>query len=277
MWIISTRGFLSIVEDRKNPAMMQVRARVKSDITDMFPAAYVYASDGADYRYRARISRERVAARLAEYVQNELTYTGHFKDVAIARERTKDPKLASKRTTAYYKIWNAMADLQDFRPYSYMNREQEAVVEDARRRAAKPMKFEPRRGEAWRDYDDDGSDWGRDDLRYSWERDPSTGKFTELTIAEVLDADTPQDLILSELFTEEELQGVRDAYDIEPETADLEKVYELVEELHRQHYFAQLPKRRESVYLEDDDYSFYRKTEPEPKPRKRRNRRRRNR
>ena len=133
MWIVTTRGFLSLVQDRKNSKMLQVRARVRRDIEDHFPSAMVYAHNGADYRYRARISKEKVALVLADMVLNELTYTGHFKDVALA----KDPGNSTRRS-AYYGTWTAMAGMQDYAPYSYLSRAEVAKLPPVKKQTGYP-------------------------------------------------------------------------------------------------------------------------------------------
>lgn len=117
IWIITKNGFISLVQDRDNPNMLQVRARVREDIERHFPTAYIRAVDGADYRYRARISKARVADKLATMVLDELTYTSHFKDVAIAMDRGN-----MGRRTAYYAVWTALAGMQDWAPYATRSR-----------------------------------------------------------------------------------------------------------------------------------------------------------
>ena len=113
MWLVTTKGFLSLVQDRHDSDILQVRARIREDITAHFPGAKIIVAHGGDYRYRARISKAQVAVKLAELVLNDLHYTGHFKDVALA----KGPNNASRRK-AYYATWSAMAGMQDYAPYA---------------------------------------------------------------------------------------------------------------------------------------------------------------
>lgn len=117
MWVVTTNGFLSIVEDRDDYRNLQVRARVAEDITEHFPRAKVFTIDGADYRYRAIIKRRVVANRLRRYIMDELDYDSHFKDIAL---RTS-PKNAD-RHDAYYDTWTAMSQMQDYAPYSMVKR-----------------------------------------------------------------------------------------------------------------------------------------------------------
>lgn len=111
MWIMTTTGFVSLVADRDDATKLQVRARVADDITATFPAAEVFVSEGADYRYRAIIDRRDVAQQLANAVL-DIDYDSHFKDVAIASSSH------SGRARAYYGVWTALAELQDYAPYS---------------------------------------------------------------------------------------------------------------------------------------------------------------
>lgn len=112
MWITTTEGFISIVRDRKDQSVLQVRARMPEDITANFPGAEVFVMAGADYRYRARVNRHEVADRLAAAVL-AIDYDSHFKDVALERSPVN-----AERYSAYYGTWSAMARMQDYAPYS---------------------------------------------------------------------------------------------------------------------------------------------------------------
>lgn len=117
MWLVTDRGFVSLVVDRKDRNILQVRARVAEDITNNFPSAKVYISNGGDYRYRARVRRAEVAIALAEQIM-DMDYDSHFKDVALARSKGN----SGSRRTAYYGTWTAMAGMQDYAPYSKISR-----------------------------------------------------------------------------------------------------------------------------------------------------------
>ena len=112
MWLVTTEGFISLVQDREDPSVLQVRARLPEDISANFQGAEVFVAPGADYRYRARMPRRNVAEALAEAI-TKLDYTSHFKDVALERSPAN-----AARYTAYYDTWSAMARMQDFAPYS---------------------------------------------------------------------------------------------------------------------------------------------------------------
>jgi hypothetical protein len=111
MWLLLDRGFISIVEHQDDPSVLQVRSRVKADISNIFPNADVYEHDGADYLFRANISREEVANIMWEKVMT-LDYTSHVKDVAIQRSAP-----AQGRSAAYYATWTAMSKMQPVPPY----------------------------------------------------------------------------------------------------------------------------------------------------------------
>ena len=119
MWLVTTEGFISLVQDRDDPSVLQVRARVPEDISANFPGAEVFVASGADYRYRARVPRKDVAEALANAV-TRLDYTSHFKDVALERSPANQA-----RYSAYYGTWSAMARMQDYAPYSTAPRPEE--------------------------------------------------------------------------------------------------------------------------------------------------------
>jgi hypothetical protein len=118
MWIISASGFVSIVQDRKDASKVWIRARVKEDIAQMFPAEadQIVTKPGADYVFRLIVPRE-VASMAMWNAVADVDYTSHAKE-EMNRRSHPNPK----RMSAYYKIWNALADLQPFAPYSRVPR-----------------------------------------------------------------------------------------------------------------------------------------------------------
>lgn len=60
-WLVFNDAFLSIVADLDHPDGLLVRSRAEGHIDAVFPEAKVFELDTSDYRYRARVSRERVA------------------------------------------------------------------------------------------------------------------------------------------------------------------------------------------------------------------------
>lgn len=117
MWMMTVAGgFVSLVEDRDDKTRLQVRARVPEDITATFADAEVFVIDGADYRYRARVARQEAADALAKAVV-DINYDSHFKDVALQRSPAHPGRMK-----AYYGCWTALAELQDYAPYSRVPR-----------------------------------------------------------------------------------------------------------------------------------------------------------
>ena len=102
MWICLNDSFLSVV-DKGDPThtTLMVRARRAGDIERVFPEATVSSAGGSDYAFRARLPRERVAARIAEAVRG-IDYA-NFK--ATVTER--------RRHDVYMEIWSALARDQD--------------------------------------------------------------------------------------------------------------------------------------------------------------------
>ena len=76
MWIFLSDAFLSVVADKDDPSgpRLLVRARRQGDIERVFPEAEAATTPGADYRFRAWLPRERVAAVLMQQVES-LAYT----------------------------------------------------------------------------------------------------------------------------------------------------------------------------------------------------------
>ena len=112
MWIVTTRGFLSVVQNlnAKEPSdALLVRGRVRGDLDCFadFAARHgdrpdIVETDDADYRFRLTASREVLAAFLAECV-TAIDYP-NFK----GRVAEKDPK----RAHVYMGAWNALQGLE---------------------------------------------------------------------------------------------------------------------------------------------------------------------
>lgn len=102
MWLFTNTSFLSIVDkgDASGKTLL-VRARRAGDIEQVFPNAEVQMGGGTDYRYRARIDRERVANAIADSIRN-IDY-GNFKSTVA------DPD----RHDAYMDVWSVMYAFQN--------------------------------------------------------------------------------------------------------------------------------------------------------------------
>jgi hypothetical protein len=96
MWIFLRESFLSIVAHRDDPECLLVRARKRGDIQRVFPDAVETHTPRADYCYRAKVPRAKVAAALAEHAQS-INYD-NFK--AAVPDQT--------RHDAYFTCWSAM-------------------------------------------------------------------------------------------------------------------------------------------------------------------------
>jgi hypothetical protein len=100
MWIFLSDSFMSIVAHSSIPGALLVRARHQGDIERAFPEVTATIDEASDYRYRAVIPRERVAARLSELAGS------------IAYPNFKNTVLDHDRRDAYMEIWSTMYKLQ---------------------------------------------------------------------------------------------------------------------------------------------------------------------
>jgi hypothetical protein len=100
MWIQFNNAFLSIVENREKTIELLVRARVKGDIERVFPEADVFEDNNADYKYRAFISKAKVAERMVLKV-TEINYD-NFKNSVKEIDRKK----------IYSNIWAELRKIQ---------------------------------------------------------------------------------------------------------------------------------------------------------------------
>jgi hypothetical protein len=107
VWIFTTQGFVSIVEDRNDSRNLLVRARLRGDIERLFPKVKVQETPTADYRFRASIPRELVADRLGR-LPYETTYP-NFKD-AVSKVAA-DPHVDVRRFR-YHGVWAEMLAAQ---------------------------------------------------------------------------------------------------------------------------------------------------------------------
>lgn len=107
MWIMLNDCFLSIVKKDCKDGELLVRARRPGDIEKVFGRkTKVDRVTAADYLFRAVIPREDVTRAM----QNEVLRIdyGNFKDSVVDHDLHE----------AYMRVWSAMADVQDPRPYS---------------------------------------------------------------------------------------------------------------------------------------------------------------
>lgn len=102
MWIVLNNSFLSIVKKRNSETELLVRARVKTDIHNVFPEAEVFEDTSADYRYRSYINRDIVAKAISDHIS--LIDYDNFKNSVSKNDK--------KRSAAYMNVWAALYQLQ---------------------------------------------------------------------------------------------------------------------------------------------------------------------
>ena len=95
MWIFTTSGFVSAVEDRNDPDVLVVRSRWRADLKRLFPREKILVTPEADYGFRVRISRYALATMLAVEV-GRIDYL-NFKNAC--------PK---ERHEPYLRVWTAL-------------------------------------------------------------------------------------------------------------------------------------------------------------------------
>jgi hypothetical protein len=115
MWLITTHGFLSVVQNLKSTGpddTLLIRGRVRADLERFADFAArrgaqpeVVESPGADYGFRLATSREVLAAFVAERVA-ALDYP-NFKD-EVAKEEPE-------RAQVYMGVWTALRKLRGIR------------------------------------------------------------------------------------------------------------------------------------------------------------------
>ena len=98
--MFAQHGILSIVAHRANPGMLMVRSIAREDIARFWPKAEIVEMAEADYRFRATLPRDAVAARIAQAVH------------AIDYEKVK-PSVGKDRQHIFFTVWDAMMALQE--------------------------------------------------------------------------------------------------------------------------------------------------------------------
>jgi len=118
MWLHTDRGFYSAVEDRKNPEMLLIRARISADLDNLEKAVGPlerWVDTSADYHYRARMTRI-AFANFAASVAMSVDYDSHFKEV-VGRRAPMSENAKFPRSRAMMDVWDALANLQKLAPY----------------------------------------------------------------------------------------------------------------------------------------------------------------
>ena len=103
MWLMTTRGFFSVVEHREDDNLLLIRARCKQDIdalANLVPATPISILD-ADYAWRIEATRAQWAEALVALLA-EVTYP-NFKNAI----------LDSDHHDAYLGVWRQLLVLDD--------------------------------------------------------------------------------------------------------------------------------------------------------------------
>lgn len=108
MWIFSSAGFFSVVQDVDDPDVLVVRARIASDLDELRQLVPELSTTARtpmrDYPYRARASREALARGLA-LVLDTLLYS-NFKDSVAALQ-------GLPREQLYAQVWSVMSNAEE--------------------------------------------------------------------------------------------------------------------------------------------------------------------
>lgn len=106
MWVMTTRGFFSAVQDRHNDGCLLVRARCKADIDSLagLVGAEPWSDQDADYAWRIRCTKREWATALGAMAA-EVTYPNFKNAVADAAHHS-----------AYSRVWGVLLSLDDRAP-----------------------------------------------------------------------------------------------------------------------------------------------------------------
>jgi len=115
LWLFTTKGFFSIVEHKKDPNRVVIRARVRKDIDNIkmlceelgLEVSDVEENVSFDYRYRVFASRIDWASVMTQLI-TDMDYT-NFKNAVFDVD---SPKVRDRRHEAYLDIWAIMHELQ---------------------------------------------------------------------------------------------------------------------------------------------------------------------
>ncbi len=110
MWLVTDRGFYSVVDKGDRPGYLCVRARVRADLENLFEleslsgyAGDVIETDNSDYRFRVYVTREDWVTASADLAR-QIDYP-NFKSAVEERQ-------GRERAHTYISVWGALATLQ---------------------------------------------------------------------------------------------------------------------------------------------------------------------
>jgi hypothetical protein len=112
MWIFTTRGFYSVVQDASDPNMVVIRARHRDDLVALpFLSAapdHIIETPQADYPVRVRMQKRIWVEDILPALGEEITYP-NFKD-AVKKQQ------GVVRANVYTRVWAELHDLEENRP-----------------------------------------------------------------------------------------------------------------------------------------------------------------
>ena len=106
MWVLSTRGFFSVVADDADPSRVLVRARVREDLDrlgELLPQLEPWHDPTADYAWRALVDRSEWG-RVLGVIADEIDYR-NFKSAVADRQ-------GETRAEVYARVWAELRGLQ---------------------------------------------------------------------------------------------------------------------------------------------------------------------
>ena len=106
MWVLSTRGFFSVVADDADPSRVLVRARVREDLDrlgELLPQLEPWHDPTADYAWRALVDRPEWGRALGA-IATEIDYR-NFKNAIADRQ-------GEARADVYERVWAELRELQ---------------------------------------------------------------------------------------------------------------------------------------------------------------------
>ena len=106
MWLLTTRGFFSAVQDDADQNRIIVRARVREDLdrlSEILPGLEPWHDPTADYAWRALIRRAEWGYALG-VMAGEIDYR-NFKNAVAEQQGTPRARL-------YSRIWSVLYELQ---------------------------------------------------------------------------------------------------------------------------------------------------------------------
>lgn len=106
MWLLTTDGFFSAVEDRDDPTTVFVRARAREDarrLADVLDAAVIETPD-ADYRFRVHLAKVAWASYVADAAAR-IDYDNFKRAVAVRH--------GQERARVYGEVWSTLLRLQE--------------------------------------------------------------------------------------------------------------------------------------------------------------------